>query len=152
MARVTLLVTGLAILTYLVVVLVSVPALALPVAPKLEVPGGDPARGRTLIDRYGCGSCHTVPGVPGADSWVGPPLTAFSKRSYVAGRLANTPENLTRWLQSPQEVSPGTAMPNLGVSSADARDMAAYLYTLGTFELAGWRVRACLHDIRFWAC
>lgn len=152
MARISLLVTGLAVLAYLVVALVSVPALELPVAPAKVVEGGDAAHGRTLIERYGCGSCHTVPGVPGADAWVGPPLMAFARRSYVAGRLANTPDNLIRWLREPQRVSPGTAMPDLDVTAEDARDIAAYLYAADGFDPGGWRVGSCLHELRFWAC
>jgi cytochrome c len=61
---------------------------------------------------------------------VGPPLTMFARRAYIAGRLPNVPDNLIRWLQDPQGVEPGTAMPNLGVGPPVARDMAAYLYTL----------------------
>jgi cytochrome c1 len=51
-------------------------------------------------------------------------------RRYIAGRLPNTPNNLIGWLQSPQSIEPGSVMPNLGVTQRDARDMAAYLYTL----------------------
>ena len=54
----------------------------------------------------------------------------FARRAYIAGQLPNDPENLVRWIQDPQGVEPGTAMPNLGVTAAVARDMAAYLYTL----------------------
>jgi cytochrome c1 len=61
---------------------------------------------------------------------VGPPLTMFAHRAYIAGQLPNQPENLVRWIQDPQGVEPGTAMPDLGVTPAVARDMAAYLYTL----------------------
>ncbi len=61
---------------------------------------------------------------------VGPPLNQFALRAYIAGQLPNQPDNLMRWLQDPQQVEPGTAMPDLGVSPAVARDMAAYLYTL----------------------
>ena len=48
----------------------------------------------------------------------------------IAGLLTNTPENMQRWLQAPKDVHPGGAMPNLGVTTRDARDMAAYLRTL----------------------
>ncbi len=92
---------------------------------------GDVERGRELITAYGCGSCHTVPGVVGADALVGPPLDQWAGRHYIAGTLANTPENLAYWLQNPQEVEPGTAMPDLNVTEDDAYDMTAYLYTLG---------------------
>jgi cytochrome c2 len=91
---------------------------------------GDPARGRDLIRRYGCAGCHTVPGVPGANSLVGPPLEGISQRVYIAGVLPNTPDNLVKWIQSPREVDPKTAMPDMGVTIRDARDIAGYLYTL----------------------
>jgi hypothetical protein len=49
---------------------------------------------------------------------------------YIGGVLPNTPENMLRWLQNPPAMDPLTAMPNMGVTEADARDMAGYLYTL----------------------
>lgn len=105
----------------------STPGSALPAA---ETDLGDPSRGQALITDYGCGSCHTVPGVRQADGLVGPPLTSFGKRSYIAGNLPNNADNLQRWIRDPQGVEPGTAMPDLGVPSIDARDIAAYLLTL----------------------
>jgi cytochrome c1 len=95
-----------------------------------QVPNGNPERGELLIDAYGCGSCHIVPGVTGANGAAGPPLTGFARRAYIAGQLSNTPTNLIRWIMDPQQVEPGTAMPDLAVPEAEARDMAAYLYTL----------------------
>ncbi|MGC1212392.1 MAG: c-type cytochrome [Micromonospora sp.] len=91
---------------------------------------GRPDRGAELIAQYGCGSCHTIPGVNRANGLVGPPLTRFGARSYIAGELPNNADNLRRWISDPQSVEPGTAMPNLGVSAIDAQDIAAYLYTL----------------------
>lgn len=93
---------------------------------------GDPAarRGKELIVDQGCGTCHMVPGIAGADGLVGPPLLAFSRRVYLAGLLRNTPDNLVTWLRSPQQVVPGNAMPDLGLTEAEARDIAAYLYTI----------------------
>jgi cytochrome c2 len=99
-------------------------------AAEVRVPGGDVQRGRILLQEYGCHSCHTIPGVPNADSYVGPPLTAWADRHYIAGSLPNEPDNLLLWIRFPQAVEPGTAMPNLGVDEQDALDMAAYLYTL----------------------
>ena len=84
--------------------------------------------GRPLIATYGCGACHTVPGVSGAHSLAAPPLDHFWQRSYIAGRLANTQDNLAQWIHDPQGVEPGTAMPNLGVSEDQARAIASYLY------------------------
>ena len=91
---------------------------------------GNAKLGKEAIEKYGCGSCHTIPGVKEADALVGPPLTKFSERSFIAGQLANTEENLARWVRDPQGVEPGTAMPNLGVSEEDARNIAAYISTI----------------------
>ena len=103
--------------------------------PRRAVPGGDPEQGRAALAAYGCGGCHVVPGVAGARGRVGPPLTDFADRRFVAGRLPNEPEALVRWIRDPQEVSPGTAMPDLGVTEISARHMAAYLYTLESGRL-----------------
>lgn len=91
---------------------------------------GDPSKGQALIRKLGCGSCHDIPGIIGAHGMVGPPLTRMASRQYVAGLLRNTPENMVRWLRFPQKVVPGNAMPNLGLSDRDARQIAAYLATL----------------------
>jgi cytochrome c len=92
--------------------------------------GGNPGRGKEVLRQYGCGSCHTIPGIRGANALVGPALEQIASRMYIAGVLPNTPENMLRWLQNPPAVDPLTAMPNVGVTEADARDMAGYLYTL----------------------
>ncbi|MFN7130751.1 MAG: c-type cytochrome [Myxococcales bacterium] len=99
------------------------------VPPPRQVPGGDAARGRATIEKYGCTGCHSVPGI-NRESWVAPPLTNFGDRSFVAGVVSNNSENLIRWIENPKQIAPETAMPNLGVTEADARDIAAYLYTL----------------------
>jgi cytochrome c1 len=92
--------------------------------------GGDPDRGQAAIYGYGCASCHTIPGIRGANALVGPPLTQMGGRMYIAGVVQNTPGNLIRWLQDPPAVDAKTAMPNLHVTESDARDIATYLYTL----------------------
>lgn len=92
--------------------------------------GGNPRVGASLIRAYGCGACHTIPRVRGADGKVGPPLTEFAHRSYIAGNLSNEPQNLIAWIMDPQAIEPGTAMPALGVTEEQARNIAAYLYTL----------------------
>jgi cytochrome c2 len=92
--------------------------------------GGDPESGRLLLRQFGCGSCHVIPGVATADGRVGPPLTAVGRRVYLAGVLPNTPENMMAFIRAPHEADPRTAMPDLGVTGAHARDMVAYLYTL----------------------
>ena len=92
--------------------------------------GGDAARGPELMRKYGCQSCHTIPGVVGANGLVGPPLAGIASRSYIGGVLPNAPDNMLRWIRDPKAVSPLTAMPNTGVTASDARHIAAYLYTL----------------------
>jgi cytochrome c len=92
--------------------------------------GGEPSRGKDIIRRYGCSTCHSIPGVEGARGQVGPSLEGIAARAYLAGKLPNTPENMIKWIREPQEVQPGTAMPELGVTEQDGKDIAAYLYTL----------------------
>lgn len=87
-------------------------------------------RGKALLAQYQCGSCHAIPGVPGARGEVAQTLRAWGRRSYIAGRLPNQPALLARWITNPQALVPGTAMPNMGVSPDDAQAMAAYLFTL----------------------
>jgi cytochrome c len=98
--------------------------------PQLMVAGGDPTRGEQVIRRSGCTACHVIPGIAGANGLVGPPLDHFARRTYVGGVLPNRPENLVAWILNPPGIDPMTAMPAIGLSDAEARDAAAYLYTL----------------------
>lgn len=91
---------------------------------------GSPRAGAREIARIGCGGCHTIPGITGADGLVGPPLSQIGRRMFLAGMLRNTPDNMVLWLREPQRIVPGNAMPNMGVTEQQARDMTAYLYTL----------------------
>lgn len=99
---------------------------------------GNAEHGRQLIESYGCGACHMIPGVHAARGMVGPPLFYFAERTMIAGELPNTPENLTRWIRHPRQVEPKTAMPDLGVTQNDANDIAAYLYTLRGRRETSW--------------
>jgi cytochrome c2 len=92
--------------------------------------GGSADAGAAHIVTFGCGGCHRIPGIPGADGLVGPPLDMMARRVYVAGLLLNTPDNMVRWITDPQSVVPGNAMPNMGITAGQARDITAYLYTL----------------------
>jgi cytochrome c len=98
--------------------------------PVVPVAGGDVEVGKRLVEQYQCGSCHAIPGVAAARGTAGPPLQGFGRRSYIAGRIPNVPEQLSQWLQDPPAMKPGTLMPDLGISPADARHMSAWLYTL----------------------
>ena len=90
----------------------------------------DADRGQQAINQYACVTCHRIPGVVGANAPVGPPLAGVAARTMIAGRLPNTFDNMVRWLREPQAIDPHTAMPALGVSERDARDMAAFLAEL----------------------
>lgn len=103
---------------------------------RLAIPGAQPARGKALIAEYGCGACHFVEGVSGADGIVAPRLEDFANRTLLAGTFPNVPRFLVPWLVSPPALKPETAMPDLGVSDGEARDIASYLYTLGASEVA----------------
>jgi cytochrome c len=95
-----------------------------------QLTSGDPDKGKLAIVKYGCDTCHNIPGVLTATATVGPPLSQVALRSYLAGRIDNTPENMIRWIRQPHSVDPQTAMPETGVTERDGRDIAAYLYTL----------------------
>lgn len=101
-----------------------------PRQPAEQVPGGDPERGRRVVAAYGCGSCHAIPGVPGATARSAPALSDWGTRTTIVGLMPNTPERLVQWIMAPELLRPGTTMPNVGVSRDDALQMAAYLYTL----------------------
>ena len=90
---------------------------------------GEPWRAPRIIRRYGCAGCHTISGIPGGDGQVGGPLTDIRHRVYVGGVLPNSADNLVHWIVAPQAFSPRTAMPATGISEAEARDVAAYLYS-----------------------
>ena len=92
--------------------------------------GGDAKRGAIVITQASCGGCHVIPGLQQANGMVGPPLDHFARRTMIAGLLPNTPPNLIRWVRSAQTVLPGNAMPDFNFTDAQARDVAAYLYTL----------------------
>ena len=97
---------------------------------KHETVPGDAERGKQLVAQYGCTSCHAIPGVKGPRGMVGPSLDHMASRTTIAGKFQNNVPNMTKWLQNPQAMDPTNAMPNLGVTPDDSRDMTAFLYTL----------------------
>jgi cytochrome c len=101
-------------------------------APRPAPPGvqGDPVRGKIALTQYACQSCHMIPGVSGPEVYVGRPLDDFARRKVLAGALPNNQANVMRWIRDPQSIDPATAMPNMGVSEHDARDISAYLLSL----------------------
>ena len=90
--------------------------------------GGNPDNAPALLVRYGCADCHNIPGLSAPTGDVGPDLTGVGRRAYIAGVVANTPANLVHWIVDPQSIDPKSAMPVTGITPAEARDVAAYLY------------------------
>ncbi|WP_062640398.1 cytochrome c oxidase subunit II [Caballeronia arationis] len=77
-----------------------------------------------------CAGCHTVRGSKSAGVQA-PDLThVLSRRLIAAGTIVNSQENLMDWVQHVQEIKPGTLMPDMKLSPAEARDLSAYLATL----------------------
>jgi cytochrome c1 len=95
-----------------------------------QVPHGSPAQGAVDIEHFACGACHIIPGIRNAAGLAGPPLIHWSERGFIAGELANNGPNLIRWIMDPRAVEPNTDMPDLGVSEDQARDIAAYLFSI----------------------
>lgn len=95
-----------------------------------KVVGGDAERGRDALALLECGACHVIPGIPGAHSHVGPPLAEFRRNVYIAGKHPNMPEVLVRFVRDAPSLAPDTAMPAIDMTDQQARDIAAYLYTL----------------------
>lgn len=87
----------------------------------------DVERGRLALTQYACHACHMIPGVTGGQAAVGPTLHALAQRKAIADDLPNDAGNLASFIRDPQRYSPGSAMPAMGVTASDARDMAAYL-------------------------
>ncbi len=101
-----------------------------PTPESVALRGGDAERGKVAIQHYGCNACHAIGGLPEPSLVAAAPVTGIATRTYIAGTLPRTPENLMLWIRFPRKVKPQTAMPELGVSAADARDIATYLYSL----------------------
>ena len=101
----------------------------LPRAPDAQG-GADARRGKRALEQFGCIGCHQIPGMVGPEARLGPTLDGIASRRMLGGVLPNSPQNMALWLRAPQAFSPHSAMPMLGVTERDARDMAAHLATL----------------------
>ena len=95
-----------------------------------EDASADLERGRKLIEQHQCGRCHVIPGVAAARGRLAASLESMGVRSYIAGRIPNRQDTMAQWIVDPPALVPGTAMPKLGVSTEDARHMAAYIESL----------------------
>ncbi|WP_414476026.1 c-type cytochrome [Microvirga sp. M2] len=97
-----------------------------------HVHDGDAARGFSLVasGSYGCAACHAIPGIRTPKGVAGPPLAGMARRGFIAGQLPNKPGVMVAFLQDPPALLATTGMPNVGLTLDEARDVAAYLYTL----------------------
>lgn len=92
--------------------------------------GGDPAAGLAAMERVGCAACHAVPGVSWPEGRTASALKGFGARPLIAGRLPNQPDVLIRFVADAPALAPEIGMPPMPLTPAEARDVAAYLYTL----------------------
>lgn len=94
------------------------------------MPAADAGRGRDVIVRVGCGSCHEIPGVDWPRGRVGPSLEGFASRPLIAGSLENAPDLLAAYVRNAPAFTARSGMPPMPLTDQEARDVAAYLYTL----------------------
>ena len=90
----------------------------------------DAAQGLALIERHGCAACHAIPGVRWPKGRTGGDLAGVGARPMIAGRLPNQPAVMTAFVRDAPVLLPDTGMPPMPLTDAEARDVAAYLYTL----------------------
>ena len=92
-------------------------------------PDGPAGEGKAIYARSACVGCHTVRGVSAGR--LGPDLTHFASRAlFGAGMWPTTADNVVAWLKDPPALKPGSRMPNLHLTDAEARALAAYLTSL----------------------
>lgn len=98
----------------------------------MTMPQADAARGKQVIERVGCASCHRIPGIGWPRGMVGPALDGLAERALIAGQLPNRPDLLSAYIRNAPALVPDSGMPAMPVSEEEARDIAAYLYEQGS--------------------
>ncbi|KSB91760.1 cytochrome C [Caulobacter vibrioides] len=98
--------------------------------PSRQLAGANPTEGLRLIEAEGCGACHHIPGVQWPRGAVGGSLDGLQAQAMIAGRFPNRPDIMIAWLRDAPAMAPDTAMPASGFTEDQARDVAAYLYSL----------------------
>lgn len=104
-------------------------------------PSGMAAAGHELFSTKGCTLCHTINGAyESAGVEPAPNLSGFGSRVTLAGAiLENNAENLTAWLDDPEEIKPGNIMyreapayndDSLKMSQEEIGALVAYLHSL----------------------
>ncbi len=83
--------------------------------------------GQQIFLQSDCADCHTIRGT-GAEGRRGPDLTHLASRATLAAATRpNTPEHLAQWVSDPQEIKPGSLMPQPELSAGDLEALVAYL-------------------------
>lgn len=85
------------------------------------------ARGLAAIERTGCAACHRIAGLDWPKGRLGPSLVDYDDEGLIAGALPNTSTNLAAFIRNAPAAKPGSTMPPMPVSDAEARDIATYL-------------------------
>lgn len=98
--------------------------------PSRQLAGANPTAGLRLIEAEGCGACHHIPGVQWPRGAVGGSLDNLQAQAMIAGRYPNRPDVMVAWLRDAPAMAPDTAMPASRLTEPQARDVAAYLYSL----------------------
>lgn len=111
--------------------LISLAACKPPPDQRQFMPQADAANGRAVIERVGCGSCHSIPGIGWPRGKAGPALDGLPARAMIGGALPNRPDVLAAYIRNAPALVPGSGMPAMPVSGEEARDIAAYLYEQG---------------------
>lgn len=92
-----------------------------------ELEGADALQGRKIFDENGCLRCHKLKGRGGN---IGPDLTFVASRRDI------------KWImdhfRDPQDVSPGTEMPQFNFSKDEIKSLTAFLLSLTTQEVVGY--------------
>jgi cytochrome c oxidase subunit 2 len=92
-------------------------------------PSGAAAEGKAIYARSACVGCHTLRGVSAGT--LGPDLTHFGGRAlFGAGLWRTDVDNVVAWLKDPPRLKPGSKMPNLHLTDAEATALAVYLTSL----------------------
>ncbi|MGI8635623.1 MAG: cytochrome c oxidase subunit II [Segetibacter sp.] len=86
--------------------------------------------GAQLFQIKTCGNCHSIHGTA-ANGKVGPDLTHLaSRQTLLSGIIPNNKENLSHWIQNPQDVKPGANMPKFLLDKQNTEALVAYLSSL----------------------
>jgi cytochrome c oxidase subunit II len=97
---------------------------------RATVAAGVAAQGREIFREMTCVNCHAIQGTASAGT-AGPDLTHLAGRRFLGSRIVeNTPANLRRWLQDPNQVKPGVKMPNFQLTDRQIDALVAYFETL----------------------